>query len=206
MHEARVMYEKRLVNDFTTKKDPGIYRYIWSLSGKPPLPSVDHFNSNKADSPLSIANLFNQFFHLVYNTSSSSSIDPPSSFPDISICNIDISMQDIFDALTSIQVDKAMGGDGIPPIILKGAATAILEPLQHIFQLCVKHSTLPKEWRDHYITPIFKTGDRSLVSNYRPISLLSSVSKLFEKLVFDKLFYFLIDTSISNSQFVFIKN
>ena len=101
---------------------------------------------------------------------------------------------------TSIQIDEAMGGNGIPPIILKGTATATLEPLQHIFQLCVKHSTLPKEWRDHYITPIFKSGNRSLVSNYRPISLLSSVSKLFEKLVFDKLFKFLIDTSISNSQ------
>lgn len=129
MKPDRVMNEKRLVNDFTTKKDPGIYHYIRSLSSKPPfLPEV-HFNSNKADSPLSIANLFNQLFHSVFNTSSSSSIDPPLSFPEISICNIDISVQNIFDVLTSIQLDKAMGGNGIPPIILKEAATATLEPL-----------------------------------------------------------------------------
>ena len=44
------------------------------------------------------------------------------------------------------------------------------------------------------------------ITNYRPISLLSSVSKLFEKLVFDKLFDFLIKSSISSSQFGFIRN
>ena len=58
---------------------------------------------------------------------------------------------------------------------LHKAGKAILEPLHHIFLLCIKQSSLPSEWRDHYITPIPKSGDRSLVSNYRPISLLSSV-------------------------------
>ena len=69
-----------------------------------------------------------------------------------------------------------MGGDGIPPIILKGTAAAILEPLHHLFAMCTQKSSLPAEWRDHYITPIPKSGDRSVVSNYRPISLLSCIS------------------------------
>uniref|UniRef100_A0A1X7U7W7 Reverse transcriptase domain-containing protein n=1 Tax=Amphimedon queenslandica TaxID=400682 RepID=A0A1X7U7W7_AMPQE len=41
-------------------------------------------------------------------------------------------------------------------------------------------------WKVHKITPIFKSGDRTSVVNYRPISLLSSVSKVLEKLIYDK--------------------
>lgn len=206
MHEARVRYEKRLVENFASRKDPGLFRYIRSLSGKSAIPSVVHSNSCEATSPLSIANLFNQYFHSVYNTSSFSPPDPPQSFPDNSICSIDVSPEDTFEVLTSLHTDKAMGGDGIPPIVLKKTAVAIVEPLHHIFTLCLKHSSLPTEWRNHHITPIHKSGDRSLVSNYRPISHMSCVSKIFERLVFDKISNYLIESSISNSQFGFIRN
>ena len=142
MHEARVMFEKRIVNKFVYNKDSSIFRYIHSLPSKPAIPSIVYFNSCKANSPLSIANLFNQYFHSVYNTRSFSHLDPPLSYPDKSICNIDISLQDTFEALTSLQTDKAMGGDGISPLILNKAGTAILEPLHHIFLLCIKQSSL----------------------------------------------------------------
>ena len=115
-------------------------------------------------------------------------------------------MHDLFKALCSLNCGKAMGGDGIPPIILKGTAAAILEPLHHLFAMCTQKSSLSAEWRDHYITPIPKSGDRSVVSNYRPISLLSCISKLFERLVFDQVSTFLMETSLSNSQFGFIQN
>ena len=115
-------------------------------------------------------------------------------------------MHDLFKALCSLNCGKAMGGDGIPPIILKGTAAAILEPLHHLFAMCTQKSSLPVEWREHYITPIPKSGDRSVVSNYRPISLLFCISKLFEQLVFDQVITFLIETSLSNSQFGFIQN
>ena len=109
----------------------------------------------------------------------------------------------LFEALCSL---KCMGGDGIPPAILKGAATALLDPIHHLFQLCVSQSSIPTQWRDHYITPIPKSGDKSVISNYRPISLLSSISKLFEKVVSDKIFDFLIEASVSNCQYGFIRN
>ena len=134
------------------------------------------YNSVVADTPSEIASLFNQYFHSVYNSNSSSVSQPPPTLPEVSLCSIDISVHDLFKALCSLNCGKAMGGDGIPPIILKGTAAAILEPLHHLFAMCTQKSSLPVEWRDHYITPIPKSGDRSVVSNYRPISLLSCIS------------------------------
>ena len=70
----------------------------------------------------------------------------------------------------------------------------------------VTKSYLPAEWRCHHITPIHKSGDRSTITNYRPISLLSCLSKILERLVFDKTSDFIVKTSISNSQFEFVRN
>ena len=98
-----------------------------------------------------------------------------------------------------------MGGDGIPPVVVKHASLAIFEPVHHLFTLCLSQSYLPVEWRNHHITPIPKSGDKSVVSNYRPISLLSCISKVLEKLVYDRVYDFIIQ-SISISQFGFVRN
>ena len=165
-----------------------------------------HHDSIVADNTRDIANTFNQFFYSVFSHSSVTTPLPPPYLPSNSICSIDISIHDTFEALCSLNINKASGGDGIPPVILKGAATALLEPLHHLFDTCIKRSVIPLEWRRHFITPIFKSGDRSKVSNYRPISLLPSVSKLFERLVFDKMYEFLSSSFLSASQFGFMKN
>ena len=77
--------------------------------------------------------------------------------------------------LSELDPAKAMGTDGIGPKVLKLCAAA-LEPLCHPW--CI-----PFEWKVHCITPIHKSGDKSIVSNYRPIALLSCVSKVLERLI-----------------------
>ena len=99
-----------------------------------------------------------------------------------------------------------MGGDGIPPVVFKGAATPLLEPLHYLYTLCINKSYFPLEWRKHFIVPIPKSGDLSQVSNYRPVSLLRSVSKVFERIIFNKVFEFLASSSISHWQFGFMPN
>ena len=71
-----------------------------------------------------------------------------------------------------------------------------------------KHGDIPSSWRIHKIVPIFKSGDASLVKNYRPISLLSNVSKILECLIYNKIIDYLtplISLRISHSQFGFMK-
>ena len=99
-----------------------------------------------------------------------------------------------------------MGGDRIPLIILKHSASALLYPIHHLFTLCLSQSYLPAEWHSHYITPIPKSDDLSSVSNYRPISLLCCISKVLERVVFEKVCEFLMSSSISLRQFGFVRN
>uniref|UniRef100_A0A1X7UFN3 Reverse transcriptase domain-containing protein n=1 Tax=Amphimedon queenslandica TaxID=400682 RepID=A0A1X7UFN3_AMPQE len=61
-------------------------------------------------------------------------------------------------------------------------------------------STIPSEWKVHRITPVYKSGDKSLVTNYRPISLLCIASKVLERLIYDQLL--LILGTLSHSQLI----
>ena len=99
-----------------------------------------------------------------------------------------------------------MGGDGIPPLFLEHCATALVDPVYYLFSQCLSQSYLPQEWHSHLIKPIPKTGDKSQISNYHPSSLLCNLSKVLEKIVFDKIYEFISENSISIHQFSFMRN
>ena len=98
-----------------------------------------------------------------------------------------------------------MGIDGIGPKILKYCSLSLYKPLHHLFSLCLSQHCIPEQWKIHLITPIHKSGDKSAVRNYRPISLLCSISKVLENLIYNHLIEF-ISTNISDSQFDFLPN
>ena len=96
-----------------------------------------------------------------------------------------------------------MGIDGIPNYVLKCCAESLCRPIQHLFVQCIQQACLHAEWKINKITPIHKSKDISSVCNYRPISLLCCVSKVLERIVFDKVFAHL-SRHLSNKQFGFL--
>ena len=103
--------------------------------------------------------------------------------------------------------NKAGGIDGISVMVLKNIARYIVNPLTHIINLCILQSIWPVALKNAEIVPIFKSGDRSLPTNYRPISLISNIAKIFEKIIHNRLYKFLNKHNlISNKQFGFRKN
>ena len=113
---------------------------------------------------------------------------------------------DVITQLKALNVWKASGVDSICNRLLKFSSSAISLPLAHIFNLSLRTGVFPQRWKKARIQPIYKQkGDRSSASNYRPIALLCSVSKVFERLVKGHLLNFCIcEEIIPEQQFGFL--
>ena len=93
------------------------------------------------------------------------------------LVSIDISEEEVLKALNSLDPDKSSSIDTFGPRVLKKCAYSLCGLLHHLFVTSLSKDTIPSDWCIHVITPAHKSGDKSLVNNYRPISLLSNISK-----------------------------
>ena len=84
----------------------------------------------------------------------------------------------------NLDLSMASGPDCIPVVVLKNCEPELSDILIKLFNKCLKESCFPDCWKVSSVVPVFKNvGERSTVKNYCPVSLLSVVSKVFEKLV-----------------------
>ncbi len=96
---------------------------------------------------------------------------------------IKILSNDVFNALSGINPQKDYGPDGVNSIVLENCASVLTPCLVKLFRLHLSTSTFPSCWKYAYMHPVSKKGDRSNPSNYRPIALLSCLSKAFETIL-----------------------
>ena len=98
------------------------------------------------------------------------------------------------------------GPDKIPTTILQDAAAFISKPLTMIFNSSLGEGIFPDRWKVARVTLIYKLGAKDDMDNYRPISILSVLSKLYEKIVHDQVINFLqSNEKLTSSQFAFRK-
>jgi retron-type reverse transcriptase len=103
--------------------------------------------------------------------------------------------------LKNLKANKSTGLDAIPAKILKLAAHIIAPSLTYIFNLSLIQSGIyVNNWKQARVTPIFKSEDKSKCENYRPISILSIVSKVFEKEVFRQMYTYMNESNLSKYQ------
>ena len=85
--------------------------------------------------------------------------------------------------LQNLQTSKSTGPDGIHPKLLKAAAPIISSHLAHLFNLSLRTGLIPDDWKKANVTPIHKGGNADDTNNYRPISVIPVVMKIFERAV-----------------------
>ena len=141
-----------------------------------------------------IADSFNEYFSTIGCTLSDKIIgndtDPMSFVTPIHGNLFDftsITIQETIDALNQIKSKKYPGLDGISTRLLKDATNIIAGPLVNIFNVSFQRAIFPDDWKLAKVTPVFKEGNKADCGNYRPISVISVVAKLFEKLVYQQL-------------------
>jgi len=101
-----------------------------------------------------------------------------------------ISEQDIVSSISMLKNTFSAGPDSVPGPVIKYVKFLIATLLAHIFNLSCTTGIFPDGLKLARVTPIFKKGSMTDISNYRPISLLNSFSKLFEKIIHAKLVKF----------------
>lgn len=106
--------------------------------------------------------------------------------------------------LLNLKDDCAIGWDNISAKILKLCKSSLIPVLTHIFNISIDTGIFPLVFKRAVVHPVHKAGDRDRVENYRPISVLSALSKIFEKIINKRLLSYLENNQfLSNHQFGF---
>ena len=93
------------------------------------------------------------------------------------------SIPEVKKILKSLNVNKATGPDGISNCLLKNTA----DVLAKLFNFSLEAGVFPSDWKTSNVVPVHKKNDAQNSCNYRPVSLLYNVSKIFKRLVYNKM-------------------
>lgn len=169
-------------------------KYFWTFirnkKGNSRIPSRMYKDDVIFNSPKTIVNAFKQYFSSVYRP-------PYSNFHSVDNCeynympNVNISEfseDDIIAVIRKLKNKPTAGHDQIPSFLVKDCGGILVKPLTIIFNLILKSSVFPDVWKISRICPILKSGDPCIVINYRPISILCNFAKLFEMLLYDRIY------------------
>ena len=119
----------------------------------------------------------------------------------------EISHDEIKIAIDSLKPNSSAGFDELNPKIIKLIYPAIKEPIKFLLNISFITGCFPNKLKIAKVTPVFKSGDKETLSNYRPISVLPCFSKFFERVIYNRLYSFVINNNILfEKQFGFQKN
>ena len=194
LDEAEQVYRQSLTSSLSVQRNSkSWWNTVKSLLGKggdtsyPPLIVNDNaITENKAK-----AEAFNNFFLSHSNINDSNAELPNPGILREGLINIDITEEEVHDLIKCINVSKATGPDEVSPRLLKEADATIVPSLTKLFKMSIRLSKVPSSWKLANVLPLFKKGNNSDLNNYRPVSLLSCVSKLLERIIFKHLFNYL---------------
>lgn len=156
------------------------------------VPATIFFNDDVTSIASEKCNLFAKQFTSVFNVDRAPPDDATiatAAVPD-SYCNIDVPFvtEEMLRKAVTLKSSTAPGPDRIPAIVLKNCTDVLAIPLCKIFNLSLQQKKFPELWKQSFMFPVYKNGDKRDVRNYRGITLLCAGSKLFETIMNDCLF------------------
>ena len=172
-----------------TKK---FWSYLKSTTKSTRIPEVVSSGTIVASEPIAKAKLFSEHFRKQFSESSSYEVE------------LDFQHDSDFKILDALDTNKANGPDDISGPVLKNCSDSLSYPLSKIFHLSYNVGYIPSEWKTSNIVPVHKKDDKGNVENYRPISLISLVMKVFERILYEELLN-LTESKIDPRQHGFLK-
>ena len=180
--------ENRMQND-----SRHFWRFVNTTRSSNNIPDTMHLDNTSVSNGLDIVNLFATHFSGCYNRVN----------PELDLYNtcsgdghqvdfglLSVGVEEVFDGICSLPDKLSSGPDHVCPYFLKRCVFVLCKPLHLLFNKSLSEQRFPDLWLSSYVIPIFKSGARNNISNYRPISIQSSVPKLFEKILMPHLMWY----------------
>ena len=191
--EAKLRYQNRLVQklsaDNANRKD--YWKLVKSMMGAKVKPGIPIINTNDTYSVTATekATVFNAYFASQARLDVVPAAMPPLYYTTTSkLSVIKTTPEEVESVLRAIDLSKATGPDEISGRVLKHISSSISEPLSNYYNHSFEQGKVPLQWKKANVIPVYKKGDRQLVKNYRPISLLCIAGKIQERIVFKTLY------------------
>lgn len=164
-------------------------------------PLLDKENKLQSD-PKIMSNILQDQYTKVFSDKESGDINQPSqdtsNIPELA--DIIFSIEDIIKAINQIGLRSAPGPDKIPAILIKECKNEIAPALVLLWRKSLDTGQIPSHLLNQTIIPIFKKENKSLPSNYRPISLTSHLIKIIERVLREKILLHLVTHNLITSQ------
>lgn len=211
----RVNETKKLAYTKYIQKDGRSPKSMWSVinglnsnNPSPKMPSKIKSGNTTLVDKFEIATEFNSFFA---STSTNLNLPAPKASYKLNVCQVNsiflrpTDENEVSTIIGSLSNSSSVGWDDIPSGILKVASEWISHPIAQLINQSLEQGIFPNLLKQAIVKPIYKSKDSSLMNNFRPISLLPSLSKVFEKIIHKRLLEFLTKHKLINdNQFGFL--
>lgn len=180
IYDAKKIYFEKIEADCSV--NPGnFWNFVNKSRSKSRIPEEMKVDNSTFDNNQAIVDAFADYFSsvylpcdtLAYDVKCTPYINQPSDFQ--------LSVNEVSRAMKSLNTKCTAGVDEIPSFFLKSCHSILSQPLCYIFNATISSGTFPIAWKITKVVPIFKSGDKSDVKNYRPISIITNFAKIFER-------------------------
>ena len=215
--EARQQYFDRIFTAYRTvlkKTCRTISKMLCRNKKHCDVPSRFFHDGQELSEPKAITNTFNVYFAIIdKNFAATIEQDNNADFNHMQYLGTPTKTSFNFQRITEIETIKAIdtlenksssGHDGISNKLVKLLKNEISKPLTVIINQMLKTGIFPDSFKTSKIVLLFKKGDHGLLTNYRPISLLPAISKVFERVIYDQMYLFFNNNNLlADEQFGF---
>lgn len=133
-----------------------------------------------------IVDEFARYFSGFYTASLPAGLDFEESLVS---CGVDsLSCEEVLAAMQRLKPRLTCGPDLVPSFLIRDCAAVLCHPLTKLYNLALRSNTFPSMWKVGRVCPIFKKGSKEDITNYRPITILSNFSKVFESVLYARIY------------------
>ncbi len=184
MRNFCIKQEKRVLAGNSIKS---LYGFIKKKTkAKSAIPSLQS-TGTAVQTDVDKAEIVNEFFASVFNKDKANAEQFPDRVFQSGLSNFEITPFMVNKLLSKLPNILSCGPDGIPTYFYKQCQHVLALPLALLFQMSLDSAEIPSIWKRSIVVPIFKKGNRSLPTNYRPVSLLCAISLIFERCIKQKI-------------------